>query len=117
MRSALGMTSSQLAKRLQIAQPSVTAMEQSEARGVISLSTLRRAAHALNCDLVYALVPRESLQATLERQVQAVVRKRIARTAHTMALEEQAVSDQHLQAQIEEIVQQAMKKLPVKLWE
>lgn len=110
------MTASQLAKRIGITQPSLTAMEQGEVRGSISLSTLRKAAEALECELVYALVPREALQTTLERRVREVVRNRIRRTAHTMALEDQAVRDSHLQAQIDEIVQDAMKKLPAKLW-
>ncbi|MDB4874665.1 MAG: antitoxin, family [Gemmatimonadetes bacterium] len=117
IRTALGMTTSQLAKRMDITQPSVSAMEKNEARGAISLSKLQKAAEAINCDLVYALVPRESLQVSLERQVRQVVWQRIKRTAHTMALEEQAVPDSHLRAQVEEMVQQAMSKLPPNLWD
>src|SRR5687768_17132946 len=61
IRRALGMTTAQLARRLSIAQPVVVRMEQSEAKGRIQLDTLRRAADALNCELVYALVPRMPL--------------------------------------------------------
>ena len=111
------MTTSQLAKRMDITQPSVSAMEKNEARGAISLSKLQKAAEAINCELVYALVPREPIQVSLERQVRQVVWQRIKRTAHTMALEEQAVPDAHLQAQVEEMVQQAMTKLPPNLWD
>jgi predicted DNA-binding mobile mystery protein A len=57
IREALGMTTVQLAKRLGVKQPSVTALEQSEAKGTIELATLRRVAEALDCVLVYALVP------------------------------------------------------------
>jgi predicted DNA-binding mobile mystery protein A len=42
VREALGMTTAQLAKRLGMKQPSVVAIEQSEAKGTIELSTLRR---------------------------------------------------------------------------
>ena len=57
IREALGMTAEQLAKRLGVKQPSVVALEQSEAKGTIELATLRRVAEALDCTLVYALVP------------------------------------------------------------
>jgi predicted DNA-binding mobile mystery protein A len=61
IRDALGMTGVQLAKRLGISPQSADAMERSEASGAIKLETLRRAAEALDCTLVYALVPNKSL--------------------------------------------------------
>src|SRR5580704_13549145 len=42
VREALGMTTEQLARRLGVKQPSVVAIEQSEAKGTIELATLRR---------------------------------------------------------------------------
>src|ERR1700689_4095382 len=65
VREALGMTTAQLAKRLGVKQPSVVALEQSEAKGTIELATLRRVAEALDCTLVYALVPNKPLETTL----------------------------------------------------
>ena len=47
IRSALGMTTRQLAARLRIRQPSLLAIEKSEVAGTVSLNTLRRAAEAL----------------------------------------------------------------------
>src|SRR5450432_871395 len=63
VREALGMTTAQLAKRLGIKQPTVVALEQSEAKGSIELATLRRVAEALDCTLVYAFVPKKPLEA------------------------------------------------------
>src|ERR1700692_107825 len=57
LREALGMSTSQRAKRLGIKQPSLVALEQSEAKGTIELATLRRVAEALDCSLVYWLGP------------------------------------------------------------
>ena len=68
IREALGMTTAQLAKRLGVRQPSVVALEQSEARGTIELATLRRVAEALDCTLVYALIPNKPLEATIREQ-------------------------------------------------
>ncbi len=61
IREALGMTTAQLGKRLGIRQASVVGLEKSEASKSITLETLERAAHALDCRLVYALVPRKPL--------------------------------------------------------
>ena len=49
IRDGLGLSSAQLGKRLGITQPSVTALEQSEAKGTIELATLRRVAAAMDC--------------------------------------------------------------------
>jgi transcriptional regulator with XRE-family HTH domain len=46
------MTATQLAARIGVAQATVSQLEQSEIRGSIQLSTLRRAAEAMNCTLV-----------------------------------------------------------------
>jgi len=59
---SLGMSSEQLATRLGIKQPSVVALEQSEAKGTIELATLRARRQALDCMLVYALVPNKPLE-------------------------------------------------------
>src|SRR5271155_2214754 len=63
IREALGMSMEQLAERLKIKQPSLVALEQSEAKGSIELATLRRVAEALDCTLIYALVPHKPLEA------------------------------------------------------
>src|SRR5215813_8399297 len=64
VREALGMTAEQLGRRLGVKQSSVVALEQSEAKGSIELATLRRVAEALDCTLVYALVPNKPLEQT-----------------------------------------------------
>src|SRR6516164_7196556 len=74
VREALGMSSAQLAKRLGVRQPSVVALEQSEAKGTIELATLRRVAEALDCALVYALVPKKPLEAVVRERARAVLR-------------------------------------------
>ena len=68
------MSTAQLAKRLGIRQPSLVALEQSEAKGTIELATLRRVAEALDCTLVYALVPNKPLETTLRDRARAFAR-------------------------------------------
>jgi predicted DNA-binding mobile mystery protein A len=94
VRDALGMSTRQLASRMGVSQPTVVQLEKSELNETIQLATLRRAADALNCDLVYALVPRDgSLERAVGtqalRRAQAIVRA----VDRSMALEDQAVPD------------------------
>lgn len=110
IRSALGMTSAQLAKRLGIRQPSVVALEQSEAKGTIELATLRRAAEALDATLVYALVPNR----TLESMVRERARQRLAPLEHSMRLEDQGLTLDDSEAQLEEFVRSVN---PSRLWD
>lgn len=92
IRDALGMTTQDLASRMGIARQSVTAMEQSEQAQSIRLSTLRRAAAAMDCTLIYAIVPNDSLPQTLERQARAVQAHNQAISVHTMRLEGESIT-------------------------
>lgn len=58
VRDALGMTLSELAQRLKVTAPAVHSFERAETEDRITLGTLRRSAEAMDCDLVYILVPR-----------------------------------------------------------
>jgi predicted DNA-binding mobile mystery protein A len=68
LRQALGMTSPQLAHRLSISRQAVVDLEVREASGKITIAALSRAAEALDCDLVYAIVPRHGLRQMVKRQ-------------------------------------------------
>ncbi len=111
VRVALGMTTEQMAKRLGIRQPSVTDLEQSEAKGTISLATLRRAAEALDCTLVYALVPNKPLETIIVDRARAFVRHRRGPVEHSMLLEDQKVKEKDSEARLHEIVRETNPRL------
>lgn len=102
IRDALGMSSRQLAERMNISQPAVAQLERSEADGVIQLDTLRRAADALECDLHYVLVPRASLDATVRRRARAVALAEVASVDRTMRLEAQGLRPDQLERRIDD---------------
>lgn len=79
IRDALGMTAAQLGARLGITPTSVFEMEQREVDGSVTLKTLEKAAEALGCKLVYALVPDESLEATVQRCARKLATRQLAR--------------------------------------
>jgi predicted DNA-binding mobile mystery protein A len=99
IRRALGLTTRQMAKRLGVSQSSYADAESSEARETISLKQLRRIADALDCDLVYALVPRRPLVEMVDGRAAELARRSVLGVAHSMALEQQAVSDELTEAQ------------------
>jgi predicted DNA-binding mobile mystery protein A len=90
VREALGMSAAALAARLGITAGAVTRLEQSEAADRIRLDTLRRAADALGCDLVYLLVPRRPLKAVVRDRARELAHWQVAAVEQTMRLEDQA---------------------------
>jgi len=107
VRDALGMSAADLAARMGISDASVRSLEAKEQSGGIRLSSLRRAAEAMDCTLAYAFVPNESLEHTVRRQAAIVLSEQLDRVRQTMRLEDQltgvgaAGSEEQLQAIIE----------------
>lgn len=68
IREALGMSTYELARRMDLSQTRVRQFEEAERQGSIRLSTMNRVAEALNCKFLYVLVPNESLEEMVHRQ-------------------------------------------------
>jgi len=93
LRTALGMTLQDLGGRLGVTRSVVSRLETSEQKHTIQLDSLRRVAEALNCDLVYALVPREPLQTMVGRRRERAGRELETPTRTHMRLEDQDEKD------------------------
>ena len=109
IREALGMTTGQFAKRLGVAQPRVAALERAEANEAVTLKSLRQAAEALDCVLVYALVPKASLDDMVKDRARLVADRQLARTDQTMRLENQGVSPTRMQRAREDLAEDLMR--------
>jgi predicted DNA-binding mobile mystery protein A len=116
VRQALGMTARQLAKSVGVTQPTVADAERTEARGDIALKTLRRYAAALDCELVYALVPLKSLESTVDARAERIARDQIARVRHSMQLEQQGTSEELLDHQVEDLKRKLLEGRRSRLW-
>jgi predicted DNA-binding mobile mystery protein A len=90
IRDSLGMTAAELGRRLGVTHAAVFELERSERNGSARLATLRRAAAALDCELVYALIPRRGLVETVRSRAETLADEELARVRQTMALEDQA---------------------------
>ena len=117
VRDALGMTTKQLARRLGVSQPRIVELEQSEASGTVTLNTLQRAAEALGCKLVYALVPEKPLADTVRERAELLARQRRAAVEHTMRLEDQAVKDKRAARALHEQIIEDLLQRPARLWD
>ena len=124
-REALGMSVRDLGKRIGIGSSSVSRLEQRERDETVSLAALRKAADGLDCDLVYALVPRvetpgntpgdDLLDALIMKHARRAAAEDIERVGKTMALENQAISRESLGAQVDERAA-ALAADPRRLW-
>jgi len=115
IRKSLGLTAVALAGRLGVTPPSVADLERSEASGSITLNTLRKAAAAMDCDVLYAIVPRTSLEDILIRRADEKARAMLNRVGHSMELEAQPVDPAQSHQRVQDLVQVLLAN-PKALW-
>jgi predicted DNA-binding mobile mystery protein A len=91
VRKALGMTLKEVGKSMGISPSHLISFEKAEARDRITLASLKKYADAMECELVYALVPKSGTFAELaEHRARNEALKRVLPVQHSMALENQA---------------------------
>lgn len=93
IRDSLGMTRQDLARRLGVSHTAIAKLEGSERAGTIQLDTLRRAADALDCDVLVFVVPRQPLQAQVDQRRLQLFHDEMQRADVQMNLEDQAMSE------------------------
>ncbi|MXZ30742.1 MAG: mobile mystery protein A [Acidimicrobiia bacterium] len=103
IRDALGMSGTELAARMGVSQQVVSEIERNERLATAKLETLARAAEAMDCELVYALVPRTTLEEIVRTQARRKAVRHLAHVVHHGRLEAQEVSEDELAAQVEEL--------------
>ena len=114
IRDAIGMTGAQLGRRVGNSPQGIVGLERSEAAGTIQLNTLRRAAEAMECVLVYAIVPKTSLADMVNRRAREIAQRALQRVSHSMALEDQQV-DRDMELRIQTYIETALRDRD--LWE
>ncbi|MCY4518495.1 MAG: mobile mystery protein A [Acidimicrobiaceae bacterium] len=103
LRDSLGMTGGDLARRMGVHPSRIPAIERGERELTLKLDTLTRVADALNCDLVYALVPRTSLDGMVADQARRRAVKHLRNVVVHSQLEDQEVTPDDLEAQIDDL--------------
>jgi predicted DNA-binding mobile mystery protein A len=106
IRGALGMSQVVLAERLGVSSAAVNKLERAELHGGITTGKLAEVARALDCTLVYALVPNSTLDRTVRTQAQTVATRLLGYAARTMALEAQDIDDDRQSEAVERYADQ-----------
>ena len=91
VREVIGMTVSQLAARLGVTQPRITKMESNEDN--LKLSTMKKAAEAMNCEFVYYFKPKTTFQNLVDEQAQKKAAEVLKTVNVNMALENQEIAE------------------------
>lgn len=117
IRTALGMSVTALGRRIGVSQSAVSQLESGEEQETITLASLRKLAGGLDCDLVYALVPRGSLDEIMRRQAEMRASSIVGAVSTTMELEDQAVSDQERRSQLEALARDLLMRPNTGLWD
>lgn len=116
IRRALGMTVGDLGRRVGISAPAVSQLEKAEREYAITLSRLQALAEALDCDLVYAFVPRTSLGTFLKREAEQIARGRVNRVQHSMSIEAQGVGNAEIKNQVREQTEEILAGNWRRIW-
>lgn len=119
VRGALGLNTRQLARRVGVGQSNITRLEAREPNGNVTLESLGRVATAMNCRLIYAVVPDHvfaSLDAIVEARARQLAEQLVRRTEHSMRLEKQGSVDANFELEIQELTNQLKSKLDPRIW-
>ena len=112
IRNFLGMTSTQLAKRLGVNQSRVIRIENNERN--TKISTMEKIADALNCDFVYAFIPRDNIDNIINNQARNKAIKILNKVNKNMALENQMVDSEDL---LDDLVKKILNKNIARIWD
>ncbi|MGH9814664.1 MAG: mobile mystery protein A [Candidatus Acidiferrales bacterium] len=109
IRKAAGMTLREVAKNIAATPQLVALLEKSEAADKITLAKLRSLAAAMDCQLVYAILPnRGTIHDLLEHRARQKATEHVLAVEQTMALENQATGD--LKKKIERETRRILKR-------
>jgi predicted DNA-binding mobile mystery protein A len=119
IRGALGMTSRQLAERVGVQQSSITRLEERESLGKVTLELLARAAQAMNCKLIYAVVPNDrygDLEMIVDERARALAQQLVRRADHSMRLEQQGSDAPDLANQVDSLAADLKSRMDSRIW-
>jgi predicted DNA-binding mobile mystery protein A len=116
IREALGLSTRQMAERMGSSQSWISVLEKAEVSGTTTLKSMRQAAEAMDCTLVYALIPTKSLAESLQHQAELRAEDELRHLNHSMQLENQGMTGENLEAERKRLVDELLAGPPRKLW-
>ena len=117
IRDGLKMSRRQLASRLKLSTSRIQKLEIDEVVGAVTLKTIKQTAEAMDCVFVYAVIPRASIEETLQQQALKKARTHLNSVSHTMSLEDQALDTGANKKMLETLAERLIKQSPRTLWD
>jgi len=117
IRQTIGMNTRQLGERCNVSSERIIKIEADEAEGRTTLNTLEKAAKAMDCKLVYAFVPLSGILEFIEKTAENKAKAQLERASHHMVLEDQKVSNQALNDQIEILKDELLRNNIKSIWD
>jgi len=116
VRTALGMSGAQLGRRLGVTRASVSNTEKAELNGGVTLKAMQQMAEGMGCRFVYAIVPEKNIEDVVYRRAMEKAREQVKAASVHMALEEQALTSDKLEAEIKRLADEMLNKTSSALW-
>lgn len=116
IRTALGMSGVQLGKRMSLSRNQVSVLERREAEGKITLNQLQALAEQLNCDLTYALVPKKSIEESIDDRAIEIASKSLEANSQNMFLEAQSIDEEAKKRLLNQVKEQVIESSGRALW-
>ena len=117
VRSALGMSGAEVARKLGVTRARVTAAERDELDGGITIKSMQAMAEAMGCRFVYAVIPPSG---HIEDVILAQARKKalaiVGITSTHMALENQKLPDATIAQEVERLTREIARENPSGFW-
>lgn len=118
IRIAFNMTMAQLGTKLNITRQGVKKIEESEAKGTISINSLKEVGKALELELVYGFVPKDgTIENLINLKAEKLARKIVLRTNQNMKLENQGISDEKINKSILDLANEIKREMRKSLWD
>lgn len=118
IRTALNMTMDQLGSKLKITRQGVKSIEEREAKGSISINSLREIGEVLDLKFVYGFVPKDgTLDNLITVKAEKLARKIVLRTNQNMILENQGIGDEKIESTIKELAYEIKREIRKSLWD
>lgn len=115
-RDALGMSAADLAARMGVIRQRVDRLERDEVHGKVTLESMKKAADAMDCDFVYLLVPRTSLQNAINEQAIRAAKEIAGEVEHSMKLEEQGTGKKSQKALVQDLANEMVLRNDRRIW-
>lgn len=120
IRKSLGLSIRQLAARIGVGHGSLNQLEKREPTGKVTLESLERAARAMDCKVVYAIIPIDegfTLDTIIESRAKAAARKIMREVSHSMLLEGQGTSKKQLKEEIMRVAKMLIESGDPRIWD